>query len=97
MKISDVQEEIMLTSEDIRWARHIHLAALTRLDPSTFVGWSSGNRGISERNLTLIAESLGMEKAAVLEGLELRRQDVAIARAVHHKFEQLIALVGIPA
>lgn len=94
MKISEVEEEIVLTAQDIRFARFIHLAALTGIDPSNFAAWSSGNRGISEKNLEVLSERLSMAKSAVLEGLELRREDTAIARQVHQKFEQLIALMG---
>lgn len=84
----------MLTAEDIRYARNIDLAAVTEIDPSNFAAWSN-SRGISERNLNLIAQRLGISKLEFMQGLELRRQDAAITREVAAKFEKLIALRGV--
>lgn len=88
MKVTE--ESIMLTAEDIRHARNVDLAALTGFDATAFAAWSN-NREISGRNLNAIAEALGMAKHEVLEGIELRKQDSATARAVQGKLERLIA------
>lgn len=93
MKITEIPEEFMLTPADIRYAKHTQLAELTGFDPSYFSAWSSSRR-ISEKNLSVIAERLNLTKPQVLEGLELRRQDVAIARRVHDKLDRVIALLG---
>ena len=84
------EEIIVLTAEDIRHARNIDLAQLTGFDPTAFAAWSN-SREISGRNLKIIATALGIEKHEVLKGLELRKQDSAIARAVQQKLEALIA------
>jgi hypothetical protein len=63
---------------------------LTGIHASNFAAWSS-TRAISEKNLKIIAQSLGIDKSEALKGLELRRRDVAIAREVQAKFEKLIA------
>lgn len=82
---------IMLTAEDIRYAKHTQLAALTGIDASNFSAWGS-SRGISERNIDRIAEALGMSKLAFMEGLELRRKDAAAARSAQEKLERYIQL-----
>lgn len=93
MKITEIPKELMLTLEDIRYARHTQLAELTGFDASNFAAWSS-HRRISEKNLTVIAEKLNMSKLQVLEGLDLRRQDTAISRQVQEKLDRVIALIG---
>lgn len=72
MNISEVSEEIMLTAEDIRYARNIDLAAVTEIDPSNFAAWSN-SRGISERNLkrtVCSAKSHQPKKNPATTGLE---------------------------
>jgi hypothetical protein len=88
MKVNE--ELIMLTAEDIRHARNVDLAALTGMDATAFAAWSA-NREISGRNLNAIATALGMPKHEVLKGIELRKADTAIARAVQEKLERLLA------
>ncbi|NJN85568.1 MAG: helix-turn-helix transcriptional regulator [Leptolyngbyaceae cyanobacterium SL_7_1] len=82
----------MLTIEDLRYAKHTQLAALTGFDPSSFAAWSSNTRGISERNLRRIAKALNMTQLAVMEGLELRRQDAATVRAIQERVDNVIQL-----
>lgn len=82
----------ILTAEDIRHARAIDLARLTRIDASNFASWSA-SRHISERNLGVIATALGMEKAEVLQGFELRRRDNQTAQSVAAKLEALLTPV----
>ncbi|MEP0923476.1 hypothetical protein [Leptolyngbya sp. ST-U4] len=77
-----------LCAEDIRYARAIDLQAITGIDASNFTAWSS-RRHISERNLGVIADALGIEKSEVLRGFELRRQDTRMAREVAEKLERL--------
>lgn len=79
-----------LNPEDIRHARPIDLERITGINASSFVSWSMG-RGISEKNLTVLSEALGMSKAEVLAGLELRREDAAIARQVAEKIDRLMS------
>jgi hypothetical protein len=86
----EASQEIMITAEDIRYARNVELATLTGIDSTAFAAWSS-SREISGRNLKIIATALGMEKHEVLQGIELRKTDTAIARAVQQKLEALIA------
>jgi transcriptional regulator with XRE-family HTH domain len=85
---------LYLSVQDIRYMRHSQLSRLTGVDPSSFSAWSH-NRRISERNLERIAHRLGMTKAELLQGLDLRRQDVAIARAAQAKADQLIAHLNL--
>lgn len=80
--------QTILTAEDIRHVRAIDLARLTEIDASNFAAWSS-TRHISERNLGVIATALGMEKAEVLRGFELRRHDNRTAQTVAAKLESL--------
>lgn len=79
-------QQAILTAEDIRHARAIDLSKLTGIDASNFAAWSS-SRHISERNLGVIATALGMEKAEVLRGFELRRHDNRTAQEVSAKLE----------
>jgi len=88
--MEEAKEIIMLTAEDIRHARNIDLATLTGFDQTAFAAWSN-SREISGRNLNLIAQALSMEKHEVLQGIELRKQDSALARQVQQKLERLIA------
>ncbi|MCY7273166.1 MAG: hypothetical protein LH702_05340 [Phormidesmis sp. CAN_BIN44] len=80
----------MLTAHDIRYARTVDLAALTGFDSSNFAAWFN-RRGLSERNRAIIAQRLGMDQFEFLKGLELRRQDMAIAREVQAKLEAIIS------
>lgn len=89
MKTSQ-EVSVKLTIEDIRYARHIDLAALTGFGARDFAAWTK-SRGLSERSLNVLAEQLGMEKTDLLKGLELRRQDAALARKVQERIKQLIA------
>jgi hypothetical protein len=84
------EELVVLTAEDVRLARNIDLANLTGFDATAFASWSN-NREISGRNLNIIARALGMEKHEVLKGIELRKRDTALARAVQEKLEHLIS------
>jgi hypothetical protein len=79
----------ILTAEDIRHARAIDLEKLTGIHASNFAAWSNA-RHISEKNLTVIAQALGMEKPEVLRGFELRRHDNRTAQTVAAKLEALI-------
>jgi hypothetical protein len=81
---------VKLTIEDIRYARHIDLAALTGFGASDFAAWTK-SRGLSERSLNAISQELGMEKPDLLKGLELRREDAAIARKVQERMKWLAA------
>lgn len=94
MEVTENIEETMLTAEDIQHARNVDLEALTGFDSTAFAAWSA-SREISGRNLNIIATALNMEKHEVLRGIELRKQDTAIARAVQQKLERLIAVKKI--
>jgi hypothetical protein len=89
MKVTE--ELIVLTAEDIRYARNVDLASLTKFDATAFAAWSNA-REISGRNLNAIAQALGMEKHEVLRGIELRKQDTVTARKVQAKLEQLLTI-----
>lgn len=82
-------ETDMLTPNDLRHARNVDLANLTGFDSGAIAAWSS-TREISGKNLSAMAKALGMEKHEVLQGIELRKQDTAIARDVQRKLEQFI-------
>lgn len=90
------EELPVLTAEDIRYARNVDLSALTNIDPSNFAAWTA-KRKLSERNMNLIAERLGMDKYEFMRGLEMKRADVAIAREVQAKFEKIIAARSVVA
>lgn len=89
----EIHEPIALTVEDIRHLRHTQLSQLTGIDPSNFSAWSRQRR-ISERNLERMATQLGLSKSDLLTGIELRRQDAAIARIAQAKAKRLIELLG---
>jgi transcriptional regulator with XRE-family HTH domain len=89
-----IPDNFTLSVEDIRYMRHSQLAELTGIDPSNFVAWSHRRR-ISERSLERIAQRLNISKADLLKGIELRRQDAAIARAAQTKTDQLIAFLRL--
>jgi len=84
-----IPENLALTIEDIQHLRYIQLSLLTGIDASNFSAWSNDRR-ISERSLERIASRLGMSKVDLLKGLELRRQNAAIARAAQSKATRLI-------
>lgn len=90
----EIPTELILLAEDIRHLRHTQLARLTGIDPSNFSAWSR-NRRISERNLERIAQQLGIAKPELLQGIELRRQDAAIAQSAQAKADALIALLRL--
>lgn len=87
-----IPKDFALTIEDIRYVRHVQLEILTGINASNFSAWSS-HRRISERNLERIAEGVGMTKSELIQALELRRQDTAIAKLAQHKAEKLIQLL----
>ncbi|HEY9660380.1 MAG TPA: hypothetical protein V6C65_18155 [Allocoleopsis sp.] len=89
-----IPDNLTLSVEDIRYLRPIQFAQLTGIPSSSFCGWIR-NRRISERNLERIADKLGMSKADLLQGLELRRQDVMDARTAQTKADRLIAFLTV--
>lgn len=88
-----IPQELQLSAEDIRYLRPIQLSTLTGFHPTYFSAWSS-SRHLSERSLGIIASALGVDKAVVLAGFELRRTDVAQAKQVEKKAEQLISYLN---
>ena len=90
-----VPENLTLSAQDIRYLRPCQLAQLTGIAPGYFSAWST-TRGISERSLERLAHQLGLSKADLLRGFDLRREDQAIARAAQKKANQLIALFTSP-
>lgn len=89
-----IPHQLTLSVEDIRHIRHSQLALITGIDSSNFSAWSN-HRKISERSLERIAQKVGMSKADLLQGLELRRQDAALARAAQVKVSQLIEFLHL--
>jgi len=87
-----VPDNLILSAEDIRYIRPCQFAELTGLAPGYFSAWSHA-RGISERSLERLAHQLGMGKAELLKGFDLRREDQTNARAAQAKAAQLIALL----
>lgn len=88
-----IPPNLALSAEDIRHLRHSQLARLTGIDPSSFSAWSQQRR-FTERTLDQLALCLGIPKSVVLQGFDLRRQDVATARLAQEKAEQLIAYLS---
>jgi transcriptional regulator with XRE-family HTH domain len=88
-----IPPNLVLSADDIRYLRHSQLAQLTGIDASSFSAWSQQRR-FSERTLDQLAHLLGTPKTVILEGFDLRRQDVATARLAQHKAEQLIAFLN---
>ncbi|NJO74189.1 MAG: hypothetical protein HC833_10800 [Leptolyngbyaceae cyanobacterium RM1_406_9] len=89
----EIPDDLTLLAEDIRYLRHTQLSLLTGIDPSNFSAWSN-HRRISERSLERVAQMLGMSKLDLLKGLELRRQDAAIARTTQAKANRLIKFLN---
>ena len=79
----------MLNADDLRYARATDLQELTGIHASNFAAWTH-KRHISEKNLKVIADALGMPKHEVLRGFEMRRKDEVAAREVQAKLEKLI-------
>lgn len=84
-----IPKDLVLTVEDIRYAKNIQLQTLTGIDASNFSAWGN-RRGISEKNLDRIAKSIGMTKSQLMEALELKRADIAKAKLAQHKADKLI-------
>ncbi len=91
---TQVPDNLILSVEDIRHIRPCQLAQLTGIPSSNFSAWS-GTRSISERSLERISQQLGISKADLLKGFDLRRQDQAIARHAQAKADQLIELLSL--
>lgn len=89
-----IPSDFVLAAEDIRYLRHIQLARLTGIDASSFVAWS-GCRRFSERSLEQLEHRLGIPKAEILQGFDLRRQDMTIARAAQQKANALIDYLNL--
>lgn len=88
-----IPTDLVLSAADIRYLRHSQLARLTGIDASCFSAWSR-YRCCSERTLEQISHRLGIPKTDILQGFDLRRQDVATARTAQDKAEQLIAFLN---
>lgn len=89
----EIPNDFTLLAEDIQHLRLTQLSLLTGIDPSNFSAWINQRR-ISERNLERIAQRLGMSKPDLLVGLELRRNNAAIARTVQAKANRLIEFLN---
>jgi hypothetical protein len=89
----EIPDNLTLLAEDIRYLRHVQLSLLTGIDSSNFSAWSN-HRRISERSLERVAQRLRISKLDLLKGLELRRQDAAIARAAQAKATHLIKFLN---
>ncbi len=90
----NIPPDLVLTAEDIRYIRNSQLSLLTRIHASNFPKWDQG-QALSEKTLERIAVGLRTTKLEVLQGFELRRQDVAIARLAQAKAEQLITFLDL--
>jgi hypothetical protein len=90
----EIPSDLILAAEDIRYLRHVQLAALTGIDASNFPAWYQG-RQLSERTLERLSQRLSVSKAEILKGFELRRQDAAIARNAQSKALRLITYLGL--
>jgi hypothetical protein len=88
-----IPSDLVLSVEDIRHLRHSQLARLTGIDASSFSAWSR-YRCFSERSLDQIAHRLSIPKTDILQGFDLRRQDIAIARTAQDKAERLIIFLA---
>jgi hypothetical protein len=89
-----IPSKFILSAEEIRYIRHTQFSQLTGIRANNFPRWDRGRR-ISEQTLERLAVGLRTSKLEVLKGFELRRQDVAIARAAQAKAEQLILFLGL--
>jgi hypothetical protein len=94
MSFMRIPRKFLLSAEEIRHVRHTQLSQLTGIRANNFPKWDRGRR-ISEQTLERLALGLHTSKFEVLEGFELRRQDVAIALAAQAKADQLIILLGL--
>lgn len=84
---------LTLTIEDLRYLKYSQLAQITGIAASSFSAWSR-SRCFSERTLDQIAQRLGLGKTDILQGFDLRRQDMAAARLAQDKAERLIAFLN---
>ena len=92
--VMTIPAHLLLSAQDIRHLRHIQLARLTGIDASSFSAWSSRRR-FSERSLEQLEQRLGIPKSDILQGFDLRRQDMTTARAAQAKADALIAYLNL--
>jgi hypothetical protein len=78
-----------LSSEDLRYLEPSDLESLTGIPASYWRAWGK-TRKISERSLAKAAQALSLPMAVVLDGLNLKRTDVAKTRAAREKAARLV-------
>jgi|GEM_PF-1255322 len=88
-----IPENLVLSGEDILYLSNAYLARLTATDASNFSAWT-GNRQISERKLTEIAERLGMSKGDLLAALDAKRQVRLKVQEANAKAQRLIQFLS---